>query len=327
MTKDQSSLQKRLSEEINDYAWEFEANRIAKMLSAAGNLPSDPLVSSAHSTLERRVQLCWPTLGSRRVWYAPVAIFLNNCVEVCHSALDSSRGSAERSCRWYNGLKFIVYDNPTVDKIEGAPNLKPDLVGGLGINPDERFAWSPTDPYTNQILLPVEVGKDWASVVIQAAKCARCLFDVDPSRQFALVLGFGHIKAELRFLVFHRSGLTASKPLSFKDEQGKKDILRIFLSILGWESANDAGFLEFHDGVEMCLLRHKDDVTGTVARVAEVLQDELGVRGRGSKIFFVRYPGYEGKEPEPPIPTIWARRRTESESRTKRGGEIRIIRT
>jgi len=294
------------------------------MLSTAGKGPSEIVVNSSHNALAKKGKPCWPTVGSERPWYTPLAVFLNNCVDVCHGALDS-HGSTKRDHRWYNRLKFIVYDRPTEDGVDGASAVRPDLVGGLDLVLGERVAWSPQDSLTKQALLPVEVKENWALMVAQAATYARCLFSDSPSRQFALVLGFRHTTAELRFLVFHRSGLTASKSFSVASKEGQKDILRVFLSILRWASPNDAGFLEFCDDFDMSLLRHKDDKTGVVASVAEVLHDGLCVQGRASRVVLMNYPTGEGKKSAPCIPvldpTVRTRKHTEAEVQAKEGDD------
>ncbi|KAF9650143.1 hypothetical protein BDM02DRAFT_3078593, partial [Thelephora ganbajun] len=51
-----------------------------------------------------------------------------------------------------------------------------------------------------------EVGGEWPRIVFHATTYARCLFSASPPRHFAIVLGFRYITAELRFLIFHRSG-------------------------------------------------------------------------------------------------------------------------
>ena len=114
-------------------------------------------------------------------------------------------------------------------------------------------------------------------------------------------------EVELRLLVFHCGGLTRSEPSSVKDLQGQKDILQIFLSILQWKSANDAGFLESFNNSKMCLPHHKDDKTGTVAEVTEVLYDGLRARGRASRVLLVDYPASEGKKSfvKCPSPSRW----------------------
>ena len=217
------------------------------MLSPTGEAPSDILVNSAHEALGKKTSPIWPTVEMEGTWYSPIGTFLNNCVDACHDALDGSPESTSRDFRWYNRLRFIVYDRTTEDVIRGASPIKPALLGGLDLVPGERVVWNPQNPLTKQVLLPVEVRADWAPVVFQAAAYALCLFNASPPRQFSVALGFHHVRAELRFLVFHRGGLTGSKPLSVKDEHRQKDIIRILLSILNWRSVGDAGFPEFYN--------------------------------------------------------------------------------
>ena len=160
-------------------------------------------------------------------------------------------------------------------------------------------------------------------MVNQATTYARCLFSASPSRHFAVVLGFRHTKTELRFLVFHRGGLTGSHHLSVKDERGQEDMLHILLSILDWRSVEDAGFLGFYNDSEMSLLRHEDDEAGVVARVAEVLHDGLCVQGRASRVLLMDYPTSGGRELESPVPalgpTVQTRKCSEAKARTKQG--------
>ena len=317
----------RLSKELHDHAWQFDAERIAEMLSDTGEGPTEALANSAYKALSKVLKKQapdWPTTAEERPWYPPIATFLNNCVDACHSAL-SAVAAEDTPPRFYDRLKFIVYDRATTDGVEGASPVKPDLVGGLGLEPDERVAWSPQDSHTKQVLLPVEVKKDWARMVHQSATYARCLFNASPSRQFAVVLGFRHCNGELRFLVFHRGGLTGSQPLSVDDEHGQKDILRILLSILNWKSAEDAGFPGFYNDFEMSLLRRRDDKDGVTARVAEVLHDGLCVQGRASRVLLMSYPTGEGKELGACIdalgPTVRTRKRTGTETQTRQGDE------
>ena len=294
----QSDLQEPLSKETHDYTWEFDAERIAKTLSATDKVPPDAFVNSAHEVLERGMPPVWPTVNTEWEWYTPLAAFLNSCIDACHGALDKHHGFVKRSSRFYDRLKFIIHDKPTHDGVEGASPVKPDLVGGLDLASDEHIAWNPQNSFADRVLIPVGVNVNWSSMVTQAAAYARHLFSASPSRQFSIVLGFQHTEARLRFLVFHRSGLTGSKPCSVRDPQGQKDILRIFISILEWSSPNDAGFFEFFDDFEMSLLRHEGDGMGTVARVTEVLQEEILVRGRGSRVLLMDYSTSKGKEAE-----------------------------
>ena len=244
----QETLQKSISREIRDHVWKFDPERIAKMLSATGNGPTEALVELAHKEL--KISPRWPITKAEKDWYSPIAAFLNNYVDACNAALPA----AAEDARLYDRLRFVVYDRPTVDGIEGAAPVKPDIVGGLDLISGQRTAWSPRrNADAKQVLFPVAVKAEWAPMINQAATYARCLFSASPSRHFVVALGFRHTSAQLRFLVFHRGGLAASHELSVYNKDHQKGILRIFLSILSWKSAGDAGFLEFCNDLEMSL--------------------------------------------------------------------------
>lgn len=155
----QSDLREPLSKGVHDNTWEFDAERIAKMFSATDKGPPDTLVSSAHEALGRRVSPVWPTVNAilKRTRYTPLAAFLNNCVDTCRGALDKHHESAKRSSRFYDRLRFIVYDKPPHDWVEEASPIKPDLLGGLDLTSDERIARSPQKSLVDRVLIPVEV--------------------------------------------------------------------------------------------------------------------------------------------------------------------------
>jgi hypothetical protein len=292
------------------------------MLSATDRCPPEPLVNLARESLEGKAPPAWPTLCAVREWNAPLAKFLNDCVDACHQALDEHPSSAQRSSRFYDHLNFIAYDKPTADGIDGAEPLKPDLVGGLDLVPGEQVAWKlrNTSESVKQALIPVEVEMSWSRMVDQAAVYARSLFSAARSRQFALLIGFLPTRAHLRFLVFHRSGLTASEPCPVDTPRGRKAILRMFLSVLEWTSLNDAGFLEFFDGFEMPLLRYEGDKTGAMARLKQRLYRYPRLRGHVTEAVLMEYP--TGPEPErfsPPNPTL--RRCPEARAHPNPGNE------
>ena len=124
---------------------------------------------------------------------------------------------------------------------------------------------------TNQMLIPVEVKENWAPIVTQTTTYACCPFSASPSRRFSA-----------------SSPRTSAHlcPTPFPGVPPQ------------WPSPNDAGFLESFDDFEMSLLHHEGGGTGTVARVTKVLQGELDVRGRGSRVLFMDYSADKGKKPE-----------------------------
>ncbi|KAG6859279.1 hypothetical protein C0991_001001, partial [Blastosporella zonata] len=70
----------------------------------------------------------------------------------------------------------------------------------------------------HQIAIAVEVKDDWREMIEQSATYARAQWRGAAHRAFSLVIGVHHKENKLRFLIFHSGGLTASQPLSLKDE-------------------------------------------------------------------------------------------------------------
>ncbi|KAF8305175.1 hypothetical protein DL93DRAFT_2066436, partial [Clavulina sp. PMI_390] len=98
----------------------------------------------------------------------------------------------------------VPYDRSTLDGIDGAASLRPDLVsirGGKTLDtlPKSRCWWRDID-------FVVEVKGDWKPLVAQAGTYARALLSVDPRRTFALVIAYNHEDHQVRFLFFHRGG-------------------------------------------------------------------------------------------------------------------------
>ena len=155
--------------------------------SATDEGPPERVTDSAHEVLRKMKPPSWPTAGTERDWYPPIALFLNNCIDACNGTLRGSESAAVKDHHrsLHDRLKFIVYDKTTEDGVEDAAPVELDLVGGLDLVPDERVGWSPAnppkDPPTKQVLFPVEVKADWAPTVSQAATYARCLFSASPS--------------------------------------------------------------------------------------------------------------------------------------------------
>ena len=175
--------------------------------------------------------------------YPGLAQFLTTCVKACHAALDKQNEFAPREERWYKDLEFTVAKT-AADGVEGAAPVKPNVTGGIGISKlaEQRLYWKPTpDKPTYRITLPVEVKDDWKDMVAQAATYARCLFGASPMRTFALVLAFNHSSNALRFLVFHRGGLTASNECHTAKPKGLEGIARLFLTLALWRTAEEAG--------------------------------------------------------------------------------------
>jgi hypothetical protein len=78
--------------------------------------------------------------------------------------------------------------------------------------------------------------------------------------------------------------LTASHALHPNKAEDRKHILRLFLSLLTWDTPGDAGLPEWSNDAETFVQRSKDDRDGVRMRVKENLYERHGIRGRGPHI-------------------------------------------
>jgi len=230
-----SSLPLELKALLNEFGnkfWQFDATRIARMLSPNVTPPSN-LVSVAYSLLEQKPS-DWPNGGEDTSFHEPLVDSLNDFVDASHRALDLCDPLIiERDARWYTDLQFMqIGDGACGAHGRDHGSIKREAVAGICFRKKD-------------LAIPVKFDEDWPAVVAQAARSAQILYSTCHLRKFVLVIGFRYTTLELRFLIIHRGGVTASKPLSVVEEQGKKGILRVFLSTLMWRSGEDAGVPEF----------------------------------------------------------------------------------
>jgi hypothetical protein len=104
----------------------------------------------------------------------PLCDFLNSSMATCHQYLGQHRG------KYYDNLKFIVWDCEVKDGVTGAVALQPDLVGGKRLqNKDLTKAtglyWQPPNLINYQLLIPVKVKGSWPELICQAGTYACCV--------------------------------------------------------------------------------------------------------------------------------------------------------
>jgi hypothetical protein len=231
-----SSLPPELRALLNQFGnkfWQFDATSIAQMLSPSVTLPPN-LVDIAHSMLDQKPS-DWSKDTKDGPFHEPLVGFLNNLLNASHRALDLSDPLIiERDERWYSGLRFMqLGDGSCTVHGQGRGAIKREALGGISFRKTEELA------------IPVKLDEDWPAVMAQAARSAQILYSACHLRKFGLIIGFRYTTLELRFLIVHRGGVSASKALSVVEEQGKKDIIRVFLSVLTWRTKEDAGIPKF----------------------------------------------------------------------------------
>ncbi|EIW76053.1 hypothetical protein CONPUDRAFT_169241 [Coniophora puteana RWD-64-598 SS2] len=318
---DKNGLEKMMRSELRGATWEMKPIHLARALSRKSRKDSAPLLSKnlpdsinhydVHlhvdddklekavetlQTLQTGVHFPLPS-ASETLHYLSFAKWLRCCLEVALKLTD------EIDNRFYSMLSFIPYNKELSDGIGDVSKISPDLAGYIREKaeevPPEKFSWIPSDEAQDgkklrELLIPVEVkSKSWPRIVLQAATYSRGLFYAVPLRQYSLVLGYHHVHKELRFLVYHSGGLTASTALKIDDRNDRKEILRLFCAILTWQTRGDAGLPEWCDHSACCLPR---EAGGHVAklRIKEVLQRTLAVRGRCPEIWRLWFDAGDG---------------------------------
>ncbi len=209
-------------------------------------------------------------------------------VKACHHALDqfASEGSPTRSTRWYDNLKFYYSKERLVhDGVDGAAKTKPDIHGLVDFDANVKalIMWITTDgTMNNKLVLPVEVKEDLKELFGQSATYARCLFDAEPYRRFALIVAFHHKTSHVYFLIFHRSGLTCNRKSSvdISTPDGRKLFIQLLMTLLLWENAQHAG-LDISISKKQILLPSPLPSTATLL---DSIYRFLCIRGRATGI-------------------------------------------
>lgn len=289
----QNELKKKMGDEISNQVYQFPPERIAEMLRPSGTeLPLDDAINSLNKTLRDASDRASIPSGRERATYEAVVFILNSCVNSCVEVI--RKVGKNSTTRWFEGLQFIVWDREMADGIDGAEKLKPDG-GGLNNPPpilrNVKLYWRIVreDDTNRRLLLPLEIKGADRELVKQAATYARGLNSAIPFRAFELVLTYNHASDQFRFLIFHRGGLTCSKPIKLCSRTKKSynppdctDLVRMFMSILSWTRADDAGCPSFSNGKQLSLPHPLEPNTTLRFTTDVVLYQRLGIRSRNT---------------------------------------------
>jgi len=169
--------------------------------------------------------------------FKPLVHFLN---AILHVTKETLRPTAEVASYkglpqcYLSSLRFHSHDVEVIDKY-GDP-LRLHGLGILGELPaGGKIPWEDVE-------VTIEVSGPIDALIQQAAIHARCSLLNNKRRFFAISIGFNHITLEAFFFVFHRSGLSSSRPLSLRTQQGFQDIAKHIV-----------GMMNIRDEAEYCL--------------------------------------------------------------------------
>ncbi|KAI0744468.1 hypothetical protein C8Q76DRAFT_851494 [Earliella scabrosa] len=311
---------------LGDNMWEFPPQDIARMLSpktpktasdtssspdsALNNfdcLVDDPLVEDA---LQRQpdVELSLTDAGHP-------ANFLNQCVNNCEAAYNWLHGHYQGpfhvaprvAQRWQHRFVFSKDVRPAAadleDGVDSAIFREPDEALTSTKKPKRTcWYWSlpahPIEP-AQKVEYTSKANEDSFRFVMHARTCARAQFNAAPLRTFAAVLAVDQTAGELRVLVFHRGGLSSTRPLKLSSPDDRLYIHRLLLSVLLWQTPQDAGFPPFTDGLSVLLPVSDPNGPCIALPVQKVLHYSDHIRGRGTFVCGLRLPTSQ-TQPTPP---------------------------
>ena len=121
-------------------------------------------------------------------------------------------------------------------------------------------------------------GHPYIMLVKQAGTYARCFLVNNQRRSFAITTGFDQKHLVAWFLVFHRSGLSPSRPLSLGTQQGFKHVVK---HIIGMLSIPDgAGY-----GLDVTRSQDIFSINGRYYQIVSLFYMRDSLRGRSTVVY------------------------------------------
>ena len=221
---------------------------------------------------------------SEKESYKPLTHLLNKIVDTANPHIPQSH---------LNGLHFYPFGGEMKDVYGSYKGLKPDGVGILDeflTEMEQQFKKPPakTEDETimfklpwDQIEVAVESKNDLKDMVRQSGTYARCCILSNPRRFFSLGIGLLYKTLEVYIFVFHRSGLSSSRPLNLKTAEGFKGLVRHIV-----------GILSFKDEAAYCLdttrFQNTFRINNRLYDGACRLYARSCLRGRGTTVYGLR---------------------------------------
>jgi len=203
--------------------------------------------------------------GKESQSYEPLVHLLNMIVCATNDSLPATQRYLRHLCFHSDGIE--------VKENHGSSNaLKPDGVGLLVDLPAERKM------YWGQVEVVIQVKSQIPTLVKQAATYARCCIVNNQRRSFAIAIGFDHKHLLAWFLVFHRSGLSSSRPLSLGTQQGFKDVVKHIVGMLSIR--DEAGY-----GLDVTRSQDLSSINDRYYGILSLLYMRDILRGRSTVVY------------------------------------------
>ena len=212
------------------------------------------------------------TLESRS--YRPLAHLLNKIINTANRHMPRSQLSE---------LRFHPFGGEIKETYGSHKGLKPDGVGIIGElstktkKPAKERAKEPELSW-EQIEVNIESNASVRDMIRQSGTYARCCLLANQRRFFSLGIGFHHKKLEACVFVFHRSGLSSSRPLELTTDEGFKGLVSHIVGMLSFKG--EAAY-----GLDTTRSQKMFRINNRYYEVARLLYVRGTLRGRSTIVY------------------------------------------
>ena len=199
--------------------------------------------------------------------YEPLTHLLNIIIRAADRCLTSPR--------YLEGLQFYPYDAEMLDKLDSTKPLKPDILGVHSRTSYQRpVSW-------NDVAIYIEVNSNVVETIKQLATYARTHLTLNRRRSFSIGMSFDHTMMVLRFLCFHRSGISASPALHLKRENDFKSFVEHMVRLLSIK--DEEAF-----GLDMTRAEDVYRLDGSDYKIMRTIQMRESVRGHATVVYSLK---------------------------------------
>ena len=207
------------------------------------------------------------TLPSCPVWvsdeyaiYPAIQTLFEECIAIVRELYNELSGPLKLKpveARFWPDLFMRTYGRSTHDGTPGASPLQPAATIHDREPPtdaDWSAAWSNHfGPNTFPIRFPIEVNDSWDSILAQIATYVRACVSATPFRAFIPAFEINYDTGEFATFVFHAGGVAAGDPIKLAEDESRRTLVLTLLSVLMWQTPEDAGMSPFSDGLNIRL--------------------------------------------------------------------------
>ncbi|KAH8992032.1 hypothetical protein EDB92DRAFT_1816151 [Lactarius akahatsu] len=218
-------------------------------------LTCETLIDDSQSSTEAAPRL--PSRGFRgeeKKSYEPLTHFLNIIVDVANTHFTHTR--------YLKDLRFTPYDVGMGNILDSGKPLKPDVLGLL-------HPYTPDGP---------KIVWDDVAVIVEAKDRPVDMVKQLATRSFSITIAFDHRALTMRFLCFHRSGVSASELLKLKEEDGFRSVVEHMVGILSIR--DEAGF-----GLDSTRVDKMFRLNGRYYAIVRTIQNRDSIRGHATAVY------------------------------------------